>query len=135
MTAPRYSTTDPNEGIGCRGVTLTAVAFVITAAVLWTIGLLMNGSDSCTGVCEWASFGFLFIGGPVSALFTVLGGTDLVVGWPVDIIAWVLLGGAHQRLSDEAQPWSPAWRDWYLRIIGWVALYAGAMALLVGRVR
>lgn len=123
------------EGIGCRGATITAIAFVLAAAAVWTAGFLLGRPESCTGACEWASFTLLFTGGPISALFTVLGGTDLVIGWPVDIIAWVMLGVAHQKLSHESDPWSPPWTRWAVRVFIGVAAYAGFMALLVARVR
>lgn len=123
------------EGIGCRGVTLTAAAFIVAAAVLWTVGLIIGRPDSCTGVCDWSSFTLLFAGGPVSALFTVLGGSDLVVGWPVDIIAWFLLAATQQRLSFEAEPWSRLWRTWTIRFLGAALAYGGLLALFVSRVR
>jgi len=123
------------EGIGCRGASLTAIVFVLAAAIMWTAGLVLGGPDTCTGGCEWFSFALLFTGGPVSALFTVLGGTDLVIGWPVDIIAWVMLAVAHQKLWDEAQPWTGAWRRGTMRIFIVVATYGGVMALFVGRGR
>jgi len=123
------------EGIGCRGVTLTAVALIVSAALMWTVGLLIGRPDTCTAVCEWSSFALLFAGGPVSAIFTVLGGSDLVVGWPVDIIAWFLLGAAHQRLSGEAEPWGALWRTWTIRILGVALAYGGVLALFVSRVR
>ena len=130
-----YEPAESGEGIGCRGATLTAVWLVGAAAVLWTVGLLLTQSSSCTGSCEWLSLTLLFAGGPVSAIFTVIGGTDVVIGWPVDIIAWVMIGVLHQKLSHEAELWTSLWRRWALRFITIALLYGSVMALLVTRVR
>ena len=128
-------TEDPTsqEGIGCRGVTITAVVLVGIAAAMWTVGLKLNQSPSCVGACEWTSFALLFAGGPVSALFTVLGGTDLVIGWPVDIIAWVVLSTAHQKLSGEDQPYTSVWTRWVAIFVGGALVYGALMASFVGR--
>ncbi len=126
---------DPQEGIGCRGVALTAIAFVLIAVAVWTVGLVLGRPDTCTGLCEWGSFTLLFAAGPVSAIFTVIGGTDLVVGWPIDMIAWLLLGTLHQRLSGEAAPGSRPWARWVVLFMGVAVAYGGVMALFVSRVR
>ena len=127
--------TSSQEGIGCRGVALTTLAFVALASAMWTIGWMVGAPDTCTAVCEWSSFTLLFAAGPVSALFTVLGGSDLVLGWPLDVLVWLLLASLHQKLSSEATPWSRTWARWYGGFVAIALLYGGMMALLVSRVR
>ena len=128
--------TEPTrEGVGCRGIALTAMVLIAIAVGAWTAGFYLGESSTCVGACEWTSFTLLFVGGPVSAIFTVLGGTDLVIGWPIDLIAWVMIATGHQKLSDEASPFSHLWRTWTIRTLLAVVSYAAVLALLVTRVR
>lgn len=108
---------------------------MLAASALWTIGFLVGRPDACTGVCEWSSFTLIFGAAPVSALITVLGGSDLVIGWPVDMLAWLMLGVLQQRLSNESEPWSRPWTIWSARFLGVALIYGGLLALTVTRVR
>lgn len=125
----------PEEGVGCRAVSLTALSLVAIAAVLWTVGFLLNSADGCAGVCEWGSFALIFAGTPVSALFTTIGGQDLVLAWPVDVLAWLLLAGLHVRMTQEAEPWTPRWNRLTITFVVTALVYGGLLALGVDRVR
>lgn len=88
------------EGVPCRTVTLTALGLLGTAAVLFTVGLLLTGSDDCRRACETIGLTVLYAGGPVSALFGVIGGA-VVVAWPVDVITWIMLSVLAVRIAER----------------------------------
>lgn len=123
----------PDEGIGCRPVALTALVLLGIAAVLWTAGILLEDAERCTGACSWFAFTLLFAGTPVSAVFTVLGGSDLVFGWPVDIIAWIMIGVGHTKLSGEAPMKSRSWWRATALVVGAALVFGAVMASLVER--
>jgi hypothetical protein len=131
MTPPEAT----EEGLGCRAVSITALALVAIAAVLWTAGYLLVRPDSCTGVCEWVGFTLMFGGAPVSGVFTALGGQDLVLAWPVDVLVWFLAAALHTRLSQEARPWSPRWNRLTLMFVVLALGLGSLLALGVERVR
>jgi hypothetical protein len=64
------------------------------------IGLTLVNDTGCDGVCETLGLTLLYGGLPVSAIFGVLFG-DLVVAWPLDITAWVVVGFLLARFSDN----------------------------------
>lgn len=99
---------------------LTALGMLGVAAVLFALGLWLTGSESCRGVCETAGLTLLYAGGPVSAVFGVIGGAVLVA-WPVDAMAWVLLAALTVRVAERrGVP------------VGRVALVVGVAALVYG---
>jgi hypothetical protein len=51
------------------------------------------------------------------------------------MIAWLMLGVLHQRLSKEAEPWTKLWASWVAVFFGVALLYGSLLALLVSRVR
>jgi hypothetical protein len=124
---------DSSEGVGCAAVTWAALALVLIGTLLWTAGILLEDPTRCTGGCEWTAFTLIFAGAPVSALITVLGGSDLVVAWPVDVLVWVLIGVAHTKLSREAPPLSRAWTRTTATIVGAALVYGAVLALFVER--
>ena len=79
---------------------LTALGMLAGAALLFAVGLWLTGSDSCRGACETLGLTLLYAGGPVSALFGVIGGAVLVA-WPVDAMAWILLAALTVRVSER----------------------------------
>lgn len=79
---------------------LTALGMLAGAALLFAVGLWLTGSDSCRGGCETLGLTLLYAGGPVSALFGVIGGAVLVA-WPVDAMAWILLAALTVRVSER----------------------------------
>jgi len=123
------------EGIGCRSVGLTAIVLASIAAVLWAVGFILGRPDSCSGFCEWSSFTLMFAGTPVSALFTAVGGQDLVLAWPVDGLLWLVAAGVHGRLSQEADPWTSRWNRLTMMFVTLALLFGGFLALGVDRVR
>ena len=123
--------TDDGPGIGCAPVTWASLALVAIGAVLWVAGILVEGPDRCSGLCEWVAFTLIFAGTPVSALITVLGGSDLVLAWPLDVLAWIMIGIVHTRRSGEAPPFSPRWNSTTAGIVVLALAYGGVLALLI----
>jgi hypothetical protein len=71
----------------------------------------------------------------VSAIFTAIGGQDLVLAWPVDILAWLLLAGLHVRMTQEAEPWTHRWNRLTVTFVVSALAYGALLALAVDRVR
>lgn len=123
------------EGIGCRVVGTTAIALAGIGAILWAAGFILGRPDSCTGVCEWLSFTLIFAGTPVSAVFTVIPGGDLVIAWPVDAMLWLVAAMFHARLGQEVEPWTPRWNRLTIIFITTALAFGAILALGVDRVR
>lgn len=103
--------------MACRPAALTAIGLLVAAAVFFAAGLGLISSEACTGPCERLGLTLLYAGGPVSALFGVIGG-QVVVAWPVDIALWILLGFAAVRIAER--------RDTSLRATAATILVAAA---------
>lgn len=93
-----------------------------------TFGLLVLGAAAAAmaGV-NLGSFGVVFAGLPVSAVFTVLGG-EFVVAWPIDAMVWLVVAtwpGRQPRLFDRK------WRRAMALIIGAAIVFGFGMGLLV----
>lgn len=123
--------TEDERGIGCSALTWASLALVIAGAVLWTVGILLEGPERCSGLCEWSAFTLIFAGAPVSALITVAGGSDLVLAWPLDVLAWIMIGIVHTRRSGETAPFSPRWNRTTVAIVGVALVYGAMLALFV----
>lgn len=81
---------------------LTALGLLGVAAALFAVGLLLTGSDECRRACETIGLTVLYAGGPVSALFGVIGGA-VVVAWPVDVITWIMLSVFVVRTAERRE--------------------------------
>jgi hypothetical protein len=86
--------------VACRPAALTGLGLLMVAAVFFAAGFRLISSEACTGLCERLGLTLLYAGGPVSALFGVIGG-QIVVAWPVDIVLWILLGVLAVRLAER----------------------------------
>lgn len=109
------------------------MTLVVAGALLWSAGITLEGRDACLGMCEWGAFALLFAGAPVSGAITVLGGSDLVLAWPVDILLWILVGVLHTRLSGEHPPLSRQWNLATVMVLGTALVYGGLLAAAVER--
>ncbi len=123
------------EGIGCRVVGTTAIVLAGIGGIFWATGFILGRPDSCTGVCEWLSFALMFAGTPVSAIFTVIPGGDLVIAWPVDGMLWLAAAMLHARMGQEADPWTPRWNRLTIIFVGIALSFGAILALGVDRVR
>ncbi len=107
------SSTDLDDGLDVRS---TAFAFFILALFSITAGVVGY---------RLTSFGLLFAGLPVSAVFTVLGG-EFVVAWPVDAIVWIAVSAWPGRRAP-----GPAWWRTIAAVMVIALVYGWAMGLLV----
>jgi len=111
VTSPDHDTAP-----GCALTAYAAGVFIVIAAIETWIGLAIKAS--------WLVFAAL----PVSAVFTVVSGRDLVVAWPLDLLLWVTLGAfvaaRAARHGDDRSIW--------LRWVGGVWLTAAVLGAVLG---
>lgn len=88
------------EPAGCRSAAIATGILVGAAVVFMAIGLTLLNDRSCAGGCETLGFTLLYAGLPISAAIGVFFG-ELVVGWPLDITFWVVIGFLLARFSDN----------------------------------
>jgi hypothetical protein len=113
--------------VACRPAALTALGLVAVAAVFFAVGFRLISTETCTGVCERLGLTLLYAGGPVSAVFGVVGG-QIVIAWPVDIVLWILLAVLAVRVA-ERRGTSP--RSTAAAIIGAALVVGFALSFLV----
>ena len=136
---PEHIPEEIPEGVGCAPLGAAAVALLLAAAIMWTAGILLEEPTRCTGLCEDAAFMLIFAGTPVSALVTVMGALfsatdgDLVLAYPVDVLAWLLISVAHTKLSRESMPFSRSWVRTTAGILGAALVFGAALSLLIER--
>lgn len=120
---------EQEPGVGCRPAALALGALVVFAALAFGVGLALTLDRACTGACEELGTTLLYAGGPVSAVFGVVGGA-VMAAWPVDLTVWVVLAWAAAARSERRRRpvWSPV-----LWFIGAALVYGFALSLLVER--
>lgn len=69
--------------------------------VFIAIGIPLVTSADCLDVCRTASETVLFAGTPISAIFNMVFGGDLIVAWPLEITFWVVVGFLLARFADN----------------------------------
>jgi hypothetical protein len=93
--------------VACRPAAFVALGLLAAAAVLFAAGFGLISNEACTGACERLGLTLLYAGGPVSAVFGVVGG-QVVVAWPVDIALWILLAVVAVRVAERRGTSPPA---------------------------
>jgi hypothetical protein len=65
------------------------------------IGIPLLRDTSCVDTCNTLAETVFFAGAPISAVFTVVVGGDLILAWPLEITLWVVVGFLLARFSDN----------------------------------
>jgi hypothetical protein len=91
------------------------IGFATGAAIT---GLALIGNEACVATCERVGFAAYGAGLPVSAAFSLAGGSDLVVAFFTDIILWMVVAYFLARLIERSR-------------IGVLRLVLGAIAVAV----
>lgn len=86
---------------GCRNAALAAGILVAVCLAFIAIGIPLVTSADCVDVCRTASETILFAGTPISAIFNMVFGGDLVVAWPLEVTLWVVIGFALARFAEN----------------------------------
>lgn len=89
------------EPPGCRSAAIAAGLLVAVCIAFIAIGIPLASDPECVDGCSTLAKTLLFAGTPVSAVFNVLFGQDLVVAWPLDITFWVVVAFLLARFSDN----------------------------------
>ena len=101
---------DPDtQPAGCRETGIAVAVLLAFALPAMAIGLYLINQTTCVSACETLGLTLLYAGLPVSAALGVAF-EAVVVAWPLDITAWVVIGFALARVADrrEASPISAA---------------------------
>lgn len=89
------------EPPGCRNAAIAAGILVAVCLAFIAIGIPLVTSADCVDLCRTASETILFAGTPISAIFNMVFGGDLVVAWPLEITLWVVIGFLLARWADN----------------------------------
>ena len=89
------------EPPGCRSAAIASGILVAVCLAFIGIGIPLVTSPDCLDVCRVASETILFAGTPISAIFNMVFGGDLVVAWPLEITLWVVVGFLLARYADN----------------------------------
>ncbi|HEY5683947.1 MAG TPA: hypothetical protein VIY70_01100 [Acidimicrobiia bacterium] len=93
--------TGADAGVGCRTLSTALGALIGFAAGAAILGLTLIGNDACTSACVGFGFAAYAAGLPLSALFSFLGGSDLVVAFFTDVIVWIVAAVVVSRLVER----------------------------------
>lgn len=86
---------------GCRSAAIAAGILIAVCLAFIAIGVPLVTSPDCVDACRTASETILFAGTPISAIFNMVFGGDLVVAWPLEVTFWVVIGFALARYADN----------------------------------
>lgn len=86
---------------GCRSTAIAAGLLVAVSLAFLAIGIPLVRDPGCVGGCKTLAETILFAGTPISAIFNVLFGDDLIVAWPLEITFWVVAGFFLARYTDR----------------------------------
>ncbi len=98
---------EAEAGVGCRMLSTVFGALLGFAAGAAVTGLTLIGNETCLGFCERAGFVAYAAGLPLSAAFSLAGGSDLVVAFFTDIILWIVLAVFLARLVERRRIAAP----------------------------
>ena len=89
------------EPPGCRSAAIASGILIAVCLAFIGIGIPLVTSPDCLDACRVASETILFAGTPISAIFNMVFGGDLVVAWPLEITFWVVVGFLLARYADN----------------------------------
>ena len=89
------------EPPGCRSAAIASGILVAVCLAFIGIGIPLVTSPDGLDACRVASETTLFAGTPISAIFNMVFGGDLVVAWPLEITLWVVVGFLLARYADN----------------------------------
>jgi hypothetical protein len=92
---------ESEAGVGCRSLATVLGALVGFATGAAVTGLALIGNEACVATCERVGFVAYAAGLPVSAAFSLAGGSDLVVAFFTDIILWMVVAYFLARLIER----------------------------------
>jgi hypothetical protein len=91
------------EPPGCRSAAVATGILIAVCLAFIGIGIPLVTSPDCLDACRVASETILFAATPISAIFNMVFGGDLVVAWPLEITFWVVVGFLLARYADNRQ--------------------------------
>jgi len=89
------------EPPGCRNAAIASGLLVAVCVAFIAIGIPLLRDTSCVDTCNTLAETVFFAGAPISAVFTVVVGGDLILAWPLEITLWVVVGFLLARFSDN----------------------------------